>query len=171
MLNSCLGFVLSLILVTTLPETVTIHWNLDGKPNGFGDKGTLMVIGLVPALLWFSMSKLFGFLDMTSFARGFSMHIVAVFSLVPVLTLVHIGYGNIMAVPATLIWAPVLLILVISGIQIGWAMFAGGDNPGDGLLNEIQSSPIGKIVFTAPYLLSGSAILLAMYYVVLILTR
>ncbi len=40
------------------PDTVAIHFNLSGKPDGYGSKETLLLIPIIPTIIYLGLTKL-----------------------------------------------------------------------------------------------------------------
>lgn len=51
-------WVLTIINYKNLPETIPIHFNIEGKPDSFGRKGTILILPLIATILFIAMTIL-----------------------------------------------------------------------------------------------------------------
>lgn len=47
---SVISLIGTAVIYTKLPQTIPTHWGFDGKVNGYGDRSTVFVLGLLPLL-------------------------------------------------------------------------------------------------------------------------
>ena len=61
-----IGGIMLLVIMWTLtafnyyqsPDTIPIHFNLSGQPNGYGSKMTLLFLPLIPTAIYFGLTQL-----------------------------------------------------------------------------------------------------------------
>ena len=47
---TALAVALNIVMVTILPDTVALHWGIDGKPDAYGSKYVYLLYAAIPLL-------------------------------------------------------------------------------------------------------------------------
>lgn len=55
---SVLSFIGLSVMYSHLPDTIPIHWNINGEVDNYGSKAMIFLLGALPAAMWFLMMVL-----------------------------------------------------------------------------------------------------------------